>query len=201
METPNFKQIARSKQLQSPILQSVLLIIAGVLLWWFVVSPKYTAIQNQRAELAKINGQKEVFEQEQIELNKLIDKLKNSDSQVKLLDEAVPLSSRPTQIAVMIESYARSSSLEVSNINISDIDKGIVAGNKELLAEPYKPQRSLSTVKVAVGITGSTEQFKNFLQLLEDSGRLIDIESLEVSKSESGTKYVVNLITYAYEPI
>ncbi len=201
METPNLKQIARSKQLQSPILQSVLLIVAGVLLWWFVVSPKYDAIKSQRAELVKINGQKEVFEQEQIELNKLIDKLKSSDEQIKLLDEAVPLSTRPTQIAVMLESYARSSSLEVSAINVSNLDKNVVAGNKELLAQPYKPQRGLSTVNVSIGLTGNTEQFKNFLQLLEDSGRLIDINSLEVDRGETSTKYVVNLVTYAYEPI
>ncbi len=201
METPNLKQIARSKQLQSPILQSVLLIIAGILLGWFVVSPKYAAVKTQRAELVKINGQKEVFEKEQIELNKLIEKLKNSDSQIKLLDEAVPLSTRPTKIAVMLESYARSSSLEVSSINISDIDKNIVAGNKDLIAEPYKAQRGLATVKVTVSITGSTEQFKNFLQLLEDSGRLIDVNSLEVSRNDADIKYVVDLVTYAYEPI
>lgn len=200
METPNLKQVARSKQLQSPIFQSILLIVAGLLLWWFVIAPKYSSVMDKRTELTTINGQKALFEQEQAELNQLIAKLESSDSQVKLLDEALPLSSRPTQIAVLLESYARSSSLQLSQVNIQNLDKTIAAGDKEVLDKPYSVDRSLLTVKVSVSVSGTIDQFKNFLELLETSGRIVDVSSLEVSSADGATKFSVDLTTYAYEP-
>ncbi len=201
MATPNLNQISKSKQLQSPIFQSVLLIIATILLWWFVISPKYSSVMTQRADLKVLSGQRQVFEEEQAELNKLIAKLESSEEEVKLLDEALPLSNRPTQIAVLLESYARSSSLEIPQINIQDPDKGIAAANKAVLEEPYKSERDLNTIKVGVSVTGTVDQFKNFLELLETSGRIVDIDSLEVTSGEGSTKFTVDLLTYAFEPL
>lgn len=201
MATPNLNTLTRSKQLQSPLLQSVLLIIAAILLWWFVITPKYADVMNKRADLDRINGQKAVFEKEQIDLNKLVAKLESSESEVKLADEALPLSTRPTQIALLMESYARSSSLEISQINIQDLDKTIAAGNKDLLDQPYKAKRDLLKVKVSLGVSGTIDQFKNFLELLENSGRIIDINSFSVSTSQGSTKFSLDLSTYAYEPL
>lgn len=201
MATPNLNTLTRSKQLQSPLLQSVLLIIAAILLWWFVITPKYADVMNKRADLDRINGQRAVFEKEQIDLNKLVAKLESSESEVKLADEALPLSTRPTQIALLMESYARSSSLEISQINIQDLDKTIAAGNKDLLDQPYKAKRDLLKVKVSLGVSGTIDQFKNFLELLENSGRIIDINSFSVSTSQGSTKFSLDLSTYAYEPL
>lgn len=201
MATTNSTPLTRSKQLQNPLLQSVLLIIAAILLWWFVITPKYADVMSKRDDLAKINGQKAVFEKEQIDLNKLVAKLESSDAEIKLADEALPLSTRPTQIAMLMESYARSSSLEISQINIQDLDKTIIAGNKDLLDQPYKAKRDLLKVKVSIGVSGTIDQFKNFLELLENSGRIVDVNSFDVSTSQGTTKFSLDLTTYAYEPL
>ena len=71
--------------------------------------------------------------------------------------------------------------------------------NKEVLAKPYESNRSLITTNVTVSVGGSIDQFKNFLTLLETSGRILDVESFTVNSSEGDVRYNLKLLTYAYE--
>ncbi len=200
MPTPDLNPHSRSKQIQSPLFQAVLLIIAIVIFWWFILSPKYNQVSTKRAELASVQSQQSSLENDQEELNKLIDKLESSDAQIKLLDEALPLSNRPTQIALLLETYAQSSGMSISDISVDDLDHAIAAGNKSVIDDPYGKQRGLVTVKVTMVVTGSVDQFKNFLEILEKSGRIVDVENLEVTSGDGAARFTLDLKTYAFEP-
>ncbi len=45
------------------------------------------------------------------------------------------------------------------------------------------------------------EQFKNLLQLIETSGRVLDIDSVEVIGGEPLTKFRITVKAYAYEKL
>ncbi|HMR55419.1 MAG TPA: hypothetical protein PKD34_02395 [Candidatus Doudnabacteria bacterium] len=199
MNFSNLSSASGKEQIRNPILQAVLMIVIIVLFGWFILSPKYASTNETKDKLSQVKSQRANLEADQQELNRLIAQLETSEEDIRILDEAVPLSGRPTQIAILIETFARNSALLVEQLNISGLEEAIASGDKAMLADPYKPGRELRTIEVTVEVTGNTEQFRNFLQLLEQSGRIIDVESLLVTSEEDVTSFSVRLKTYAFE--
>ncbi len=197
-QSPSYNTIYAQKQLRSPMLQSVLLIVIIVLFGWFILQPKYASTKASRAELDSFKQQQATLEADREELNRLINKLEDSEDEIKLVDEAVPLKTRATEISVLIESYSRATGLLLSQLNITGLEKFIAAGDKESLENPYAPGRDLQTADVQVVVTGSIDQFRNFLQLLETSGRIIDVDNLEVTSTSEGVTFRLRMKTYAY---
>lgn len=201
MDTLNINQLAVKSKMSSRLLQAVLLLIVLALFVWFIFIPRWNSYQQINQQLALLSNQEAQLQSEQAELNRLVSVMRQSTQEVALLDEALPLSSRPTKIAMLIEAYAQNSAMLLSGLNISEPDKFIAAGNKAVLADPFSSNRSLATIDVSLTVAGNTEQFKNFLQLLEQSGRIIDVESFTVTRPETGinNNYSLKLKTYAYE--
>ncbi len=198
LQTPNFNSIYQTKQLHSPVLQSILMIIVIVIFGWFILLPKNDSISIQKQEYQAIKDQQTTLEKDQEQLNKLVNRLKDSEDEVKLLDEAVPLNTRATEVAVLLETYARSTGLLLTQLNVEGLSKFVAAGDKKILDDPYGTDRELVTATTQLVLSGNIEQFKNFLQLLESSGRLVDIENLEVADSTEGTVFRVRVMTYAF---
>lgn len=197
-ESPNLRTVYNSQQLRSPLLQSVLMIVVIVVFGWFVLQPKYATTQEQKGQLDTLEDQQATLEADREELNKLLNRLQSSDDQVKLLDEAIPLHTRSTETALLLESYARSSGLLLTQLTVEGLDKFIAAGDKETLKNPYKQNRDLVVANSEVVVSGNIEQFRNFLSLLETSGRLIDVDDLEVNTTEDGPIFRLGLKTYAF---
>ncbi len=199
MESPNFSSMTTRQQIQNPLLQTVLIIIVVAVFGWFVVGPKYASTQQTSEQLSTLKAQRESLEADQIELNRLISELEDADQEIKLLDEAVPLTARPTKIALVLETYAQNSGMLLSQLSIGTPERFIASGNKTLSQDPFKEPRELAVIEVSATARGSIEQFRNFLTLLEKSGRIIDISSLTVSSTQEGPNYSIRLKTYAYE--
>lgn len=199
MDSPNFSSLTTSQQIQNPLLQTILIVIVLVVFGWFVLGPKYTQTSQTREQLAAVEEQRANLEADQEELNRLISKLEQSEDEVKLLDEAVPLTARPTRIALLMETLAQNTGLTLTQMSIGQTDEFIASGNKEELKDPLKAPRELATIEVSASTSGTVEQFRNFLTLLEQSGRIIDVSSLTVNSSDQGPSYNIRLKTYAYE--
>jgi hypothetical protein len=83
----------------------------------------------------------------------------------------------------------------------SEISETVAAGNKEVLKNPYEAARKLQTQTLTVQLTGGIEQFRDFLHLIETSGRVVDVESVDIlSGDDNGVKFKVRLKAYAYIP-
>ena len=199
MEASTINSISPKTQMRNPMLQAILIIIVVVLFGWFIVIPKNAQVSQKSQQLEVLETQAQNLEADLETVNRLVAQLESSDSEVKLVDEALPLTNRPTRIALLLEEYARSSGMQVAQINIENVDANIASGNKEVLAKPYESNRSLITTNVTVSVGGSIDQFKNFLTLLETSGRILDVESFTVNSSEGDVRYNLKLLTYAYE--
>lgn len=203
METNlNINALSRHRQMKNPILQAILILIVIIVFGWFVLAPKYSASNATRTELAALREQHANLQNDQVELNRLIALMQSSGDEIRLLDEAVPLSDRSTRIALLLETYAQNSAMLLTQLNIGTVDTSPVAGNKTLLENPYGAQRDLNTIDVNISVSGSIEQFRNFLQLLEQSGRIIDVDNLTINSGDdaNSNSYGLRLKTYAYEP-
>ncbi len=185
-------------QLGNPLMHIIVLAVIAGLFTWFILIPKYQAYSANKDRLDGMQKQRLSLQNDTKDLNRLIESLDSSKEDVKLLDEALPLSDRATRTSVLIENYAISSGLQLAQLNVDGIEDTLSAGNKKDLTTPYDQQRKLTPSRMTVSVTGTVEQFRNFLELLEKSGRIIDVENLDVVTSESLVKFTVILNTYSY---
>ncbi|MEZ4180648.1 MAG: hypothetical protein R3B41_04040 [Candidatus Doudnabacteria bacterium] len=188
-----------SRRLRNPIMYAVLILVFIAIFVWFVVLPKKNSLQLQKLQLNYAQEQEQSLKFDEETLNKLVAELESSDKEIKTLDEAIPLDARPTSTALLIESYANSAGMTVGQLSLADIDLKFSAGDKELISDPYNAQRELVEQEILLVVTGSIDQFSGLLQLLENSGRLIDVKSMDVSVVEALT-FRLSLKVYEYAP-
>ncbi len=196
---PSIQNMYDNKQLTSPLVQIVLLLVVIVLFSWFLVKPKINESTDLHRTLAAKKQQLGKLQSEKQELNRLISQMQDSAEDIKLLDEAVPLTGRVTKLNVLIENLAQSSGMQIGQLSADGMDEVISAGNKDVLENPYEAKRSLQTATVSVLLIGNIEQFRNFLELLETNGRILDVSSLDVVGGDAVTRFRVKLKAYAYE--
>ncbi len=199
MQSPTVTSIYQKAQMRNPVLQAVFVIIFVLLFGWFVVMPKNSQVDLKSEQLASMEAQAKTLENDLEVVNKLVAEMETSKEEIKLVDEALPLTNRPTKIALLLEEFAKSSGMIVAQINVDNVGENLASGNKEELNNPFDGNRVLTTTNVTVTVGGSLDQFKNFLTLLETSGRILDVESFTVNSSEQDIRYNLKLLTYAYE--
>lgn len=190
-----------SLESSSPIVQIVLLSIILVIFSWFVLKPKLSSSTEVRANLKTAESQLGKIQQDQQDLGRLLSELRSSTDEIAKVDEALPLSGRVSKAYVLLDSLVQSSGMTLTLISADDTSKAVSAADKALLENPYQPGRSLHTITLTTSVTGTMEQFKNLLQLIETSGRVLDIETVEVNGGEPLTKFEIKVKAYSYENV
>ncbi|MCC7356070.1 MAG: hypothetical protein IT410_00425 [Candidatus Doudnabacteria bacterium] len=165
-----------------------LLAIIIILFSWFVLKPRVIVLTTLRNEQKAIEEQQASVADQKNQLLELVSKLESSSIDVAVLDEALPLNSRLTTMAVLTDSLAKSNGMSVASIAVdgSESSKAIVAGDKTALSDPYKAQRKLNTATVLITTSGTLEQFVGFLNAIENSTRVMDVQTIDISGQEQG---------------
>lgn len=190
-----------SRQGGSPIFQAALILIVLVLFSWFILKPWLSKSLDTRAQLNSAQDQLDSIEADQRELNRLVSELQSSPDEVALVDEALPLNGRVSKVNVLLDNLVRTSGMTLSILSSEETKDIVSAGDKTMLANPYQPGRVLHTVTVSAAINGTMEQLKNFLQLMETNGRVLDVSSLEIIGGEPITKFEITVKAYAFEKV
>lgn len=189
----------RNKDFGNPIIQVILFAIVLVLFSWFLLKPKLSRSIEYRSKLKAAQAQMAGIEQDKADLNRLVAELQSSDSDVAKVDEALPLNGRVSKAYVLLDSLVRSSGMTLTLISADDTSKAISAADKSMLENPYQSGRELHTITLSTNISGTMEQFKNLLELLETNSRVLDIESVDVVGGEPLTKFRISVKAYSYE--
>lgn len=198
---PSLTETYKAKSLGSPVIQGVLVLIVLILFSWFIFRPRLAQFNESRAEVNAAKQQLDKIESDQRELNRLVNELRSSPDEVAILDEALPLSGRISKVNVLLDNLVRSSGMTLAVISADDTQKIISAGDKSILQNPYQPGRTLHTITISTSITGTMEQLKNLLQLMETNGRVLDVESLQIMGGDPVTKFRLTVKAYAYEGV
>jgi Tfp pilus assembly protein PilO len=186
---------------KSYIFEAVLLAVAAVLLYWFVAVPKAASLKNRQAQLEQVKAARKTMEDNVAALRNLSQELSQNSQNVERLDEALPLSERQIRTQALLESIIQSSGVVIGNLTVGAPSGAVVAGNPDLIKNPYRPKRALGTVAVTMSVSGSLSQLLDLLKKLESYGRIMELSSLDMSKVQNGTLNLgLTLNTYYFGP-
>ena len=189
-----------SSKTRTSVVEVVALLVIIALVFWFFVRPQAASYHMQQDQLKQAEVEYQNVGQDKADLARLADKLKQSSHDIILVDEALPLQNRATQLEVLLDSFVAASGLSLAEMNVQAGENVIVAGNKQLLTSPYNVGRKLQTTQVDLSVKGNIDQFHNLLQLLETSGRLIDVTSLNMTNDAEAITFKLKLKAYSYVP-
>jgi Tfp pilus assembly protein PilO len=180
------------------ILFPALLVIAAIAIFFGYTNPHYSAIRSKKAEADKI----EVAKTNAYNLNKkrdeLIDK-RNSlapfdrDKILKMLPDGV----ENVGLIIEINNIAKRNNMgEIMNPQVNSTGGAGKTGAKGLDSTKY------SSISMSFGVSGTYDEFLNFLKDLETYVRIVDVTSLSfaptVSKDGKDGKYDYSLTIQTY---
>ncbi len=184
---------------QGKIFEAVLLLIIVVLFYWFIVGPKRGQLAAASAQYQTLQSQQNDLNKTKIELQKAVSDLNSHPQEVADMDEALPLDDRVSKLYIALDSLTQNSGMTVGNISVAYNSGVDMAGDKALLADPYAVQRTVQKLTTSLQVTGNFDQFQALLQKLENSGRLINITTVNITPAQSGTfNFTMNLEAYYY---
>lgn len=163
----------------------VLLIVLGVLLWWPQFQEFLSLKEELKAKESQLEEKKEYFSR----LKEYEEKLKDYSEELEKIDYALPNEPSPPAIFSFFQQLCSVNGLVLENISaqkLSDADKG----------------GSLEDFGFSATVSGSYENFKNFLDTLYKNSRMIDVETISFESPSEGRFFEIglNLKTY-YLPL
>lgn len=122
------------------VVEASLLVVMGVLFWWFLVIPKQAAVSQQKSQLASLQNQAGQISAAAGTFQELVQKLNQNQASVADLDQALPLEGRTPEVYLLLQNLAQSVGVSVGSLGISSQEAGAVtSGDKSLLKDPYGP--------------------------------------------------------------
>ncbi len=196
---PQINNLVNRRTFRNPTTQIILYTVVIVLFSWFLLKPAVAQWSNQRATLKTENEKFAKIDSERVALNKLVTELDSKENDIKLLDEALPLNEEVTRLHIMLDNYVGASGMQVSQIGIDLSSIGVQAGDKAELRSRFGATRSIKTIPITLSVNGTVDQLRNMLELVENSGRVLDVERVELSKGQETTNFQLQLKAYAYD--
>lgn len=168
------------------LFQIVLLIIVIVLFSWFVLMPKVAQVNTVKAQLETFKQRDASLQTDLNKLEELVAKLKMSGDQVAKLEEALPVELNTIRLNQLITKLGSDSGATLGELSILSKGDDVVAGNRELLKNPFGVERAVQKINISISATGNYEQLKSFLQKLENNARIMDVNSIEFASNQDG---------------
>ncbi len=190
----------KTRGTQTSVVETSALIIVIVVVGWFFVRPQMTVLKSAKSQLQQEQAEYQNVEKDKNDLNQLATKLKQSQIDLVLVDEALPLHNRPTQLEVLLDTLITATGMSATDLSLRQEEDSIAAGDKALLSNPYGANRKAQTTTVDLSVNGNIDQFKNLLQLIETNGRIIDVTGMSMINGSELTEFKLKLKAYNYVP-
>jgi Tfp pilus assembly protein PilO len=185
---------------RSSLFEAIILLVVVVLFGWFLLKPKNQSLSEQKSQADILASQAASTAEAKADLEKLVSQMRSNTADVALLDEALPLQSRLSKVEVVLEQYIRDSGLQLSNISVDIPETGVAAADSSLAKNQFEGKRKLQTTPFTVTASGTMQQLRAFLLLLENGGRIIDVAGVEVASQTDSLTFRIKVKSYAYAP-
>jgi len=162
-------------------LEAFAILIIALALGFFLLLPKCQSLQDLQSKVQIKTGELREREEYYAGLRAIMDDLNYYRENLEKIGSALPAGADAAAMMDFAKNAAMHSGLSVKGIEYS----GAGAGASGAADDPTLPEVSLKNYTISLKLSGSYGNFKSFLAVIENSSRLITIESLGVaSKSE-----------------
>jgi len=186
---------------QTSVLETIALIVIIALVFWFLIRPQMGVLATEKDTLKQVQTENQQVDADKQKLAELVGRLKRSQNDLKLVDEALPLQARPTQMEYLVNELVTASGMKMNDLALTVNEQaGPVAGNQALLKDPFSSPRKLLTTSLDLSVSGGVDQFEELLRLMETNGRVIDVSTLDISNEAEAPVFKLKLKLYSYVP-
>ncbi|HVM76730.1 MAG TPA: hypothetical protein VMU07_01085 [Candidatus Paceibacterota bacterium] len=172
-----------TKRLYSLIF-SLLFVTAAFVVYFDLIIPAYTDLQTSKGNLL---GEQALLANEQkvsTQIKNLVTTYQGQESQVQLVNEALPVGPHLADAISQIYGLAQASNMSIQTVQIEEqmvpstaLGGGGSFANAASTGQVVKP---VGTIAFTFTVTGSYENFKNFMAGLEDNMRFFDVSGLSL---------------------
>ncbi len=176
----------------------IAILVAG-LLFYFYIDPTYTEVKTLRAEEATLNAALSRALELQTTRDQLISRYNTfSPEDLSRLEKFLPDHVDNVRLVLDMDSMASQYGMRVRNVAIEKQE----VKKKTTRTQAVGPdERSYESMVLSFTVTGDYSTFRSFLKDLEQSLRLVDVESVGFATSENGLYDVtIGLRTYWLKP-
>ncbi len=184
---------ASAKRITS-ILISMLLFIAVLVLYMYLIKPAFNDIGDKRAEIA---GKLALIDEYNAALTRIQDLLRQYDNLTQIQEAA-------SSVLPPEQNLPRSINQISGLASINRLSIGTLSVQQMSIKPSLRPSlvKGLGTLRLSTRLTGDYQSFKSFLENLETNVNLMDVVSLKIEplalKVGSSVKTAVNINNFNY---
>ena len=176
------------------ILPIAMIGIIAALLWF--VQPTYGEIKNLTQEIETKEDALEKKQKLVVDIEKLVNQYEDIEGRVSKVFYALPNKAEIPNILVQLESLASENGMIFESLNFSKAQQSAQSKTtSENSAAPSSETagqqniiEQIRSVSIDINLTGSYENFKNYLRSLENNIRIMDIASISFSSSSGSSE-------------
>jgi Tfp pilus assembly protein PilO len=175
-------------------------IVVILAMGFFLIWPKYQKFEKLKTDLE--NKELELrYSQEHFEKNqKLLEDLEEYQDQISKIDLALPNDS--SFAAISLINFLGSTSYQ-NGLNLKNLKSFSIVEPKppaQAAGAPAQPPSKVKEILVDFEVSGSYPALKNFINALENSAKLIEVENLtlEIKEKEEMPTFNLKIKTFSY---
>jgi Tfp pilus assembly protein PilO len=182
------------------ILPIIAVVIAGIA-FYFYIDPTYTEIKQLRKEEATLSAALTRALELQATRDQLLSRYNTFNPEdLARLEKMLPDHVDNVRLALDMDSLAASYGMRIRNVSIEKQDETKRPAARQ--AQAVGPdERTYESMALSFTVTGQYDTFRAFLSDLERSLRLVNLEQLSFSSTETGLyDFTITLRTYWLKP-
>jgi len=161
-------------------LEAFAILIIAFALGFFLLLPKTQELRDLQARVQSKTGELKERGEYYAALRAMVDDLSYHREGLEKIGTALPEGAD----AAAVMDFAQTAEMH-SGLSVKDVEYSGTAAGTDTGADPTSPEASLKNYTISLKLSGSYGNFKSFLAVIENSSRLISVESLDIdSKSE-----------------
>lgn len=171
-----YLQVIEKKPIWRATLFVTLSLLLLIVLLVFALRPTLVTIASLTGEIQSKRDIESKLNSKIANLQTLVQSYQKIQPQMYLLDTSLPIGSKFSALGQYFQTSASASAVQIDNINLGNIN----------LATKSPPTQGLSEIEFNLGAKGSFIQIHDFLYKIENSRRLMTIDSLQITRNDLG---------------
>ena len=172
-----YLQVVQKKPIWRETLFVTLSLILLIILVVFALRPTLVTIASLTGEIQSKREIEARLNSKIANLQTLVQSYQKIQPQIYLLDTALPIQPKFSNLGEYLQSSASASAVQVDTFNLGNIN----------LATNSPPTQGLTDIEFSLGVKGGYIQIHDFLYRLENSRRLITVDSLQITRNQTGS--------------